>query len=89
MKRSGGKRHAAFAADLVRTCDFAWSIGLKAGIGLMPFGVIPAKERVRKSASPHLSWPGLTRFSSAGSPSSPAGRINHARLAGVAFETAH
>jgi hypothetical protein len=55
----------------------------------MPIGVIPANERVKKSASPHLSSPGLTRFSSAGSPSSPAGRINHARLAGVAFETPH
>jgi hypothetical protein len=69
----------------------------EAGIGLMPRTVMPAKERVKKSASPLLSWPrrllswpGLTPFSSAGSPSSSAaGRINHARLAGVANETAH
>jgi hypothetical protein len=27
----------------------------------MPFGVVSANERVKKSALPLLSWPGLTR----------------------------
>jgi hypothetical protein len=41
----------------------------------MPFGVIPAIERVRKSASPHLSWPGaLTMQGLPGPPMKP--RIN-------------
>ena len=73
----------------LRRLDSRFSCVIPADNSAGAFVVIPTFEHVKKSASPHLSWPGLTRFSSAGSPSSPAGRINHARLAGVANETAH